>query len=601
MSRGDGWRVLAAGLLLLVAAGCRSEPAQRWQLLLTWPQPKMRQARFTGRLAVEAGRVVSIEARHFDVAAGDVLDRERLAWSTLAGPRNLRSVALEIEGGTDTGVQIECEGEARRLSAADLDALSAPLGSGRLPAPLLAGCCRVESLEAASIEIRGPSVVRAGSPVSVAIVARAATRGADPARGVDLDLEFTSTDPRAELPERLSMRQAHAGAQVTLRTPGLQQIGIRGPQAAGIETRAWPVMVLPSDDRQSRALFWGDLQAHTRFSSDSAGAPREAYRWAREEAGLDFVAITDHHWSHARHRTWERARRLAESMNDPGRFVTFVAVEWGAGIDRPGARLLNHHRHVLFPGSDGGLMLEATDRPAFWKALRAWKGAVAVPHHTGYPVDHLGTDWERTAPDLEPAVEITSGHGSSERADSPWPLSRPGSHGWVSDAWKQGYMAGVLGGSDNHLGRPGSDVARIHSYALAGLTALRAERLDRASLLAAIRQRASYATMGARRIYLEFSVDGRPMGSVLQGGAGRPREVRVRCGGTTRLARIEILRDEEVWQTLEPRSWKYEGQWIDEQKLDPTRLHLYRVRLLQADGSGAYSSPVFLPPASRSE
>ncbi|MDQ7006494.1 MAG: DUF3604 domain-containing protein [Acidobacteriota bacterium] len=597
MTRGWPWHALVAGLLLVLAAGCHSEPPRRWQVLVTWPQPKMREGRYTGRLSVEAGRVVTFEPQHFDSARGDLLDRQSLAWSTLAGPRNLRSIVVEIEGGGSTRLEIECEGGARQFSAAELDAAATPLGAGRLPAPLLAGYCRIESLAPATIEVRGPSVVRAGVAVEAEVVARAATRGADPARGVDLELELESTDPAAELPRHLPMRAAHATVAITFHTPGLQQLRIRGETAASIEPRAWPVMVLAADDSETDPLFWGDLQAHTRFSSDSAGAPREAYRWAREEAGLDFVAITDHHWSHARNGTWEQARRLAEAMNEPGRFVAFVAVEWGAGMDRPGARLLNHHRHVLFPDSRGGLMVGATDRPAFWRALRRWEGAVAVPHHTGYGVDHLGSDWEMIAEDLEPAVEITSGHGSSEQADSPWPLSRPGGNGWVADAWRRGYMAGVLGGSDNHLGRPGSDVARIHTYALAGLTALRAEKLDRASLLTALRRRASYATMGARRIYLEFSVNGHPMGAALSGATARPREIRLLAGGTTELERIEVLRDEEVWQTATPEGWRFAARWLDERPLEPQRLHHYRVRLIQADGTGAYSSPVFLLPA----
>ncbi len=43
-------------------------------------------------------------------------------------------------------------------------------------------------------------------------------------------------------------------------------------------------------------VYFGNLHSHTKYS-DGQGTPREAYEHARDEAGLDFLAITDHnHW-----------------------------------------------------------------------------------------------------------------------------------------------------------------------------------------------------------------------------------------------------------------------------------------------------------------
>ncbi|MDQ7007676.1 MAG: hypothetical protein Q9Q40_10615, partial [Acidobacteriota bacterium] len=286
-----------AAVVLLALPGCPPTPTRHWRLLITWPQPKMREARYVGHLSVEAGRVIGFQSRGFDTARGDFLDRARWGWSTIAGPRDLRSVVVEIEGSGKTRLTVDCGGKERTFLPRELDEMARPLGAGPVPPPLLAGNCRVESLAPASIEVRGPSIVQVGQAVDLEVVVRAATRGADPAHGVAFDLQWETTDPKAELPAMVSLTQAHTSAQIIFRTPGLQQVRLRAASGETIEMRDWPVMVRQGNGGEQTSLFWGDLQAHTRFSSDSAGKPEAAYRWAREEAGLDFVAITDHHWS----------------------------------------------------------------------------------------------------------------------------------------------------------------------------------------------------------------------------------------------------------------------------------------------------------------
>ena len=40
-------------------------------------------------------------------------------------------------------------------------------------------------------------------------------------------------------------------------------------------------------------VFFGNLHSHTSYS-DGSGTPDQAYKWARDTAKLDFLAITEH-------------------------------------------------------------------------------------------------------------------------------------------------------------------------------------------------------------------------------------------------------------------------------------------------------------------
>jgi len=46
------------------------------------------------------------------------------------------------------------------------------------------------------------------------------------------------------------------------------------------------------------AVFFGNLHSHTALS-DGSGTPAEAYEHARDVAGLDFLAITEHNHAQA--------------------------------------------------------------------------------------------------------------------------------------------------------------------------------------------------------------------------------------------------------------------------------------------------------------
>lgn len=116
---------------------------------------------------------------------------------------------------------------------------------------------------------------------------------------------------------------------------------------------------------------WGDLHSHTSHSDDESnpqGEPGEAFGYARNTAGMDFLAITDH--VNAINPTeWQHCRDAAENHNDPDSFVAFCGFEI-----KPG------HGHSCVFWTDGDIFT-ADSRGEFYGRLESHGESVAQINH----------------------------------------------------------------------------------------------------------------------------------------------------------------------------------------------------------------------------
>lgn len=370
---------------------------------------------------------------------------------------------------------------------------------------------------------------------------------------------------------------------------GVLRLAVRGlGSLEGLSATAPPIVVR----RAPRRLVWGDLHGHTHLS-DGTGRPDDYFRYAKEVARLDVVALTDHdHWgTHPLVLDPEATRRVFETTDtaeEPDRFVTIPGYEWTSW--------LHGHRHVLYfdpvgvtPGPEIFSAIDAaTDRPdELWAALRDRNVLTFAHHSAGDPV---ATNWRfRPDPELEPVTEIASVHGQSESMEMPMPVSG-GLPGWfVLDTLLAGYRLGFIGSGDSHDGHPGLPQL---AGGLGGLAGLFVDRLDRGAVKETLRRRHTFATNGIRP-FLEVSIDDVPMGGTL---IARDREhrLRVRYEATDTIAGIELVRSGRVAR-LEPEDPLRVELERTIPALQPGEFHYVRIR--QADGGAAWSSPIFVDDA----
>lgn len=341
-------------------------------------------------------------------------------------------------------------------------------------------------------------------------------------------------------------------------------------------------------------IFWGEIHAHVEIG-DGVGSEDRYYQYARDEAWLDFSAISEHgggrDW-------WPCCVEAARKYDDPGRFVTLLGYEraWGGG-----------HANVYSRDLDLPVV-SSKDRDAVFERIREGR-AIMIPHHTSDPlVNGVAIfKWDDVDKDLIHAAEICQMRGSFEK-------DRLGDHvlfaGYgcsIQDALAKGFRFGFTGGTDNHCGRPASpmvvafqpgirkgsgetcDLNRTYlKRNLCGITAVFAKELTREAVFDAIRTRRGYATTGAR-ILLNFSVNDVPMGQ--EGPVGKSARVRVRIAGTAPIAWTTVVRNNEDVHRVAGEGLDQEFEWED---AGATSGSWYYVRVMQEDGHMAWASPVWL-------
>ena len=334
-------------------------------------------------------------------------------------------------------------------------------------------------------------------------------------------------------------------------------------------------------------LYWGDIHAHSSFS-DGLGTPEDLLAFARDTAGLDFSAVTDHDdiGPYLAESEWAETGKAVSSFNEPGQFVTFLAYEYRSEL----ADMV-----VYYPSGEGKVMCgKSREWNSPEKLLPKLKslGAMIIPHQ------HFGADWRGFDPEIYRVMEIYSQHGSAEYRGCPRQIpfltrqlqknSAGNQDATFQEILALGARLGVTAGSDSHSGRPGlSNWTRVTRTYNGGLTAVFAGNKTREEIWKAIYSRHCYATSGPR-IYLEFSLNGFPMGSELK---AAKRSLKAYCIGAGALARVEVIKNTRAVKIVENPLQECVFTMEDTPERDED---YYYVRVTQRDGEMAWSSPIWV-------
>ncbi|MCB9782483.1 MAG: DUF3604 domain-containing protein [Candidatus Omnitrophica bacterium] len=431
-----------------------------------------------------------------------------------------------------------------------------------------------------------PSDAVVGEPTW--FILRAEDRYGNPATDYLGTVELEVGDPEAQLPDSYTFTEEDQGVHrfdnVVFQTVGAFNVHVTD---GTFEAESNPIQVQPS--RPEELLLWGDLHGHTLFS-DGRGTVEEFYTFARDISGLDFCAVTDHAFEIV-DWMWEESKKVTNSFNEPGRFVTFPAYEW-SGVtdvggdhnvffledDPPLYRSRSYYDYMnlqMYHGSDP-MVNHIEDLFITLACLQENENIFCIPHYGGRKANPAFHN-----PKIQRMVEIFSEHRRS--------------HDWASGFLMNGQRLGIIASTDGHFGNPGYGYLKPvedwdnQEIGMAAV-AVYAEERTRESVFHALYNRRVYATSGDR-IILDFNADDHPMGSEFA--SKTPPELHVKVIGTSPILRVHFRKNSLVAHTVETSGREVDLKWTDPE-FNPEKETYYYVQVEQENGEEAYSSPVWV-------
>ena len=326
--------------------------------------------------------------------------------------------------------------------------------------------------------------------------------------------------------ERLTFGEADKGIQ-WIEGCTVTQAGIHRLTAVDEEARvtAQSNPMLCEETQACHNLYWGDSHGGQIAMAEKIS---DFFQYARDVAAIHFAGYqrNDHVLSK---RDWALQQAAERAYDQPGRFVPLPGYEWSANTSRGGHHNVYFRRHdqPIRRSDHSGLEDKSdadTDLYHIQDVYEAFRNSdTVITAHVGG--EH--SDLTYHDPALEPAVEVTSDHGTFE---------------WIlEEALQRNYKMGFFGGSDSHNGRPGNDTPGFQHrrYAKAGLAAVYAPELTISEVLAAYKARRIYATTGAR-ILMHTEAAGHLMGTEFTT-SDKP-QISAFVAGTSPFESVELFR-----------------------------------------------------------
>lgn len=335
-------------------------------------------------------------------------------------------------------------------------------------------------------------------------------------------------------------------------------------------------------------ILRGDFHRHSELSSDGAGDGRleDNYRYTLDAASMDIGYVSDHQMGGNNEYNWWITQKSNDLFYMPQRFVPMYGYE--RSVPYP-----NGHRNVIWTERGMPVLKISPDEnqgkvntgSVLYPYLRETKG-IATSHSSA---TDQGTDWRDNDPALEPVVEIYQGYDfNSEEPNAPraWKPGKEQSHGktqaagYVWNAWAKGYKLGVQSSSDH--------ISTHTSYAC-----VLAENFTREGIADALRKRHTYAATD--NIVMDFEIPNTASGTALMGdivNSATPPKLTVRILGTAPLKQIDVIKNNKYVHQLKPNQKDVRFEYLDS-SIAPGESYYY-VRVEQADGQLAWSSPIWI-------
>lgn len=431
-------------------------------------------------------------------------------------------------------------------------------------------------------------------------------------------LKIESTDPDATLPQAVGVNEGAGLCELysgrrptgTVRIEGCS-ISAETARVSFYDTKQEIIgtsnVAAPGFAGEGLRVYFGDLHVMTgagEIGRMMLADTDYAHQWARDVQGLDFSVVTNS----GSGEKWLDDLEIDDEFNEPGRFVTIPALErgWRRG-----------HKNVYFRSSDAVPPMPRLEIEEMFEWLaRVDVPSMAIAHH---PNVHSETsryhawgpqDFATSDPRFERLVEITQCRGPQEVEEVGGPVSLGNLGSSVQSALAMGLRLGFVGGTDNHRAQPGSKRSNLGGLVAeeiinGGYTAVFAPELTREALFDALWDRRCYATT-SRRILLNVALGDFPMGSDLSvedaAQFADERTIAIEVIAHGEIDRIEIVRNNQTVESVEVDAERQSLRYTDRMPLaevpavsdEAPDVVFYYVRVIEADGNMAWSSPIWL-------
>lgn len=321
-------------------------------------------------------------------------------------------------------------------------------------------------------------------------------------------------------------------------------------------------------------VYTGHLHNHTELSGGT-GTSDEAYIYARDKAHMDFLGITDHA-EHLNSTEWAQLTDSADTQNDDGRFVAIRGFEWSSS---------GKYGHVAIIDTADFVRSDSTGTDTF-SELCDWlagTNGIAFYNHPGRE-DDSGNEFEHfthTPIDNFAGMELWNKSIGFDVYYYNDGYTEGDGYGYYDEALQHGWHTGASGSGDDHYATWGTR----QPYRMAVL----ANAKTREEILAAIRARRFYSTLDPN-LSLSFKINGNEMGSRIAPGTFT-MEISTDDGSSTdTFTSIVLVKNGTAAETWSP-GVKKTGITSD---ITVNAGEYYYVRVLQADGDEAVSSPIWI-------
>jgi hypothetical protein len=302
-------------------------------------------------------------------------------------------------------------------------------------------------------------------------------------------------------------------------------------------------------------VYYGHLHNHNAIGpSYAVGSHDDAYNYARNVARLDYFG-TSNHWIYLTDPEWDSIKAVSDKYNEDGVFTAFRGFEYESiGGD---LTIINTEDYSSI----------VSDSLCPWLEIQNGLAFINHPYGVHYAL------FDSTPPcDRVVGMELfnkTDGFNVYYYAVN-----------YFADANLRGWKIGASGSDDNHQGTWGTRT----DWRMAILS----KHLSRPELFEAMRARRFYSTLD-KNLALSFKIDSSEMGSTMGGDSVSVR-IQASDDKSDLFTRVQLFRNDTVRKT-----WNIITDSVD--LTFPITVgsdEFYYVKVTQADGDEAISSPVYI-------